>query len=73
MSVFGYFISKILGSNEGYINPVFVAVSKSYLNCEYPFKLFAFDNASEDKFEIENTDNPYVIQFINGYSEGPIN
>lgn len=26
-----------------------------------------------DKFEIENTDNPYVIQFINGYSEGPIN
>ena len=26
-----------------------------------------------DKFEIENTDNPYVIQFINGHSEGPIN
>ena len=26
-----------------------------------------------DKFEIENTENPYVIQFINGYSEGPIN
>tara|TARA_B100000029_G_scaffold471102_1_gene510497 strand:+ start:277 stop:1014 length:738 start_codon:yes stop_codon:yes gene_type:complete len=26
-----------------------------------------------DKYEIEKTDNPYVVQFINGYSGGPIN
>ena len=26
-----------------------------------------------DKYEIEKTDNPYVVQFINGYSDGPIN
>ena len=29
-----------------------------YTSCEYPFKLFAFDNSSDDKFEIENQPEP---------------
>jgi hypothetical protein len=45
--VFGYFNSKILGSNEGYITPFLVAPSKSYLYCEYPKDTpFLFSNVT---------------------------
>jgi len=42
-----------------------------YISCEYPFKIFAFDNASDDKFEIENCPDNLVItrvedQYIGG-------
>ena len=36
MSVLGYLISNILGSNEGYITSFLVALLNPYLYCEYP-------------------------------------
>ena len=42
-----------------------------YTSCKYPFKLFAFDNASEDKFEIENCpDNLVITRVENQYVGG---
>ena len=42
-----------------------------YLSCKYPFKLFAFDNTSEDKFEIENKpDNLQMTYIKNQYKGG---
>ena len=42
-----------------------------YINCKHPFKLFAFDNASEDKFEIENCpDNLQITRVDNQYKGG---
>ena len=42
-----------------------------FRSCEYPFKLFAFDNASDDKFEIENCpDNLSITRVNNQYKGG---
>ena len=41
-----------------------------YSNCEYPFKLFAFDNASEDKFEIENNPDNLQITYVKNQYKG---
>ncbi|MBC8428467.1 hypothetical protein H8D04_01145 [bacterium] len=46
-------------------------IKSIYSSCNYPFKLFAFDNASDDKFEIENCPDNLVItrvedQYIGG-------
>ena len=32
-----------------------------YTSCKYPFKLFVFDNESDDKFEVENFNKEYDI------------
>ncbi len=41
-----------------------------YLNCEYEFKLFAFDNASQDQFEIENNPDNLQITYIENQYKG---
>ena len=41
-----------------------------YLSCKYPFKLFAFDNASEDKFEIENPSSNLQITYVENQYKG---
>lgn len=42
-----------------------------YTSCKYPFKIFAFDNQSDDKFEIENDlDNLSVTRVENQYKGG---
>ena len=42
-----------------------------YTSCKYPFKLFAFDNASDDEFEIENCpDNLSIIRIEDQYVGG---
>ena len=42
-----------------------------YESCEYPFKIFAFDNQSQDKFEVENKpDNLNITRVENQYIGG---
>ena len=42
-----------------------------YSYCQYPFKLFAFDNSSDDKFEIENCpDNLSITRVDDQYKGG---
>ena len=41
-----------------------------YTSCEYPFKLFAFDNSSDDKFEIENCPDNLVITRVEDQYKG---
>jgi GT2 family glycosyltransferase len=41
-----------------------------YLSCEYSFKLFAFDNSSEDLFEIENNPDNLQLTYIENQYKG---
>ena len=41
-----------------------------YISCEYPFKIFAFDNASDDKFEIENCPDNLSITIVDAQYKG---
>ena len=42
-----------------------------YTSCKYPFKIFAFDNTSDDKFEIENCpDNLSITRVDDQYKGG---
>ena len=46
-------------------------IQSLYTNCEYPFKLFAFDNASDDIFKIEKCpDNLSIIRIKDQYIGG---
>ena len=42
-----------------------------YTSCKYPFKLFAFDNQSDHKFEVENQpDNLLITRVDDQYTGG---
>ena len=41
-----------------------------YTSCKYPFKLFAFDNESDDKFEVENQPDSLVITRVDNQYKG---
>jgi GT2 family glycosyltransferase len=41
-----------------------------YTSCKYPFKLFVFDNESDDKFEVENQPDSLVITRVDDQYKG---
>ena len=41
-----------------------------YTSCKYPFKIFAFDNQSDDKFEVENKPDNLVITRVDDQYKG---
>ena len=41
-----------------------------FTSCQYPFKIFAFDNASQDKFEVENCPDNLIITRVEDQYKG---
>jgi len=45
-------------------------IGSIYESCEYPFKVFAFDNQSDDRFEVENQPDNLIITRVDDQYKG---